>query len=137
MFKRFISIFVIESVALYLTSQVASGLVFSRGIQSLVVTGIALAVASYLVRPIINILLLPINLVTFGLFKWVSHAITLFIIDLLLSEFAIQGFRFAGFSSKYIDIPVFAIPAGALSYLVFSLTIDAITSVIYWLIDRN
>ena len=137
MIKRFISVFVIESVALYLVSQIASGLMFTRGIQSLIVTGVALALASFFVKPIINILLLPINLVTFGVFKWVSHAVTLYIVDLLLAEFAVNSFKFAGLSSKYIDMPPINLPSGIPSYLAFSLTIAAITSIIYWLLDRK
>lgn len=126
--------FVVECVALYLATQIATGLVFEKGPQSLILTAAALTVASLLVRPIINILLLPINLLTFGIFRWVSHAIVFFLVDLVLSEFSIQGFNFPGFHSQYLDLPATAFNPGVASYLAFSFLIAIITSFIYWLV---
>lgn len=136
MIKKLLRAFVIETTALYLASQIAQGLSFEKGVQSLLLTGFALGIASFVIRPIINILLLPINLVTFNLFKWLSHAVTLFLVDLLLSEFSIGGFRFLGLVSDYLDIPAITLDPGVLSYLAFSVIIATIANVIYWVVDK-
>ena len=91
-------------------------------------------ISSLLVKPLINILLIPVNLVTFGLFRWVSSAIALYIVTLVVPGFSIIGFDFAGWASKWIDIPAFAIPPGILAFIAVSFLLSIITSLIYWLI---
>ncbi len=132
--KRFIRIFVVEVVVLYFVSQIAGGLIFENGNISLVITAIALAIASLTVKPVINLLLLPLNLLTFGLFRWLGGAITLFLVDLVLNQFRIADFFLRGYKSDLIVIPSLHLPAGVLSYLAFSFLISFITTIIYWLV---
>jgi putative membrane protein len=132
--KKLFRTYLIEAVVLYLVSQIASGLVFQQGIKSLLITAAALTIGSYLVKPIITVLILPLNLITFGLFRWVAHAIVLFLVDLVLEEFAVSGFVFGGFTSSWLDLPGLSLPAGPLAYIAFSFLLSAITSVIYWLV---
>lgn len=132
--KKLFKTFVIEAAVLYLVSLSSEGLVFSQGIRSILLTAGALTVATYLVRPIITILLLPLNLITFGLFKWVSHAIVLFLVDLVLDEFSVVGFRFLGFFSDWISIPTITLPQGALAYIGFSLLLALGTGLLHWII---
>src|SRR5581483_2758663 len=94
--KRIVRIFIIEGVTLYLVSLVTNGLVFKNGISSLVLTSIGLTIATLFVKPIINLLLLPLNLLTFGFFRFLTNAITLFLVDLVLTDFTINEFFFKG-----------------------------------------
>lgn len=132
--KRILRGFLIEIGVLYLVTQIASGLNFANGLQSLAITGIALALAVFVVRPIINVLLLPINLVTFGVFRWLSQALTLYVVDLILPEFSITHFSFAGFSSEWFYIPAYSTASIVLSYILFSLLISLISGIIHWLV---
>lgn len=136
MLRKIIRAFVIETSALYLVLQIAQGLVFAKGIQSLIITGIALALASFLIRPVINILLLPINLITFNFFKWASHAVTLFLVDLVLTEFAITSFTFRGLNSDYLSLPQIFFEQGVVAYLAFSILIATIANAIYWVVEK-
>ncbi len=131
--KKILRTILIEAVALYLTSLIAKGMIFEKGLQSLVMTAIALSFASIFVRPVINILLLPINLVTFNLFRFIASAITLFIIDLILSEFQILFFSFNGLNSPYLFLPPINIPI-PLAYVAFSIMISTIAGIFHWLV---
>jgi len=135
MVKKILRVFVIETTALYLTSVWIQGLVFQKGPQSIVLTGFALAVAALLVKPIINILILPINLVTFNVFKSTSHAITFFLVDLALAEFSITSFRYPGLTSELLDIPPLFFEQGVAAYLAFSIVVSVIAYIIYWLME--
>lgn len=130
--KRLLRHFVIDTTCLYLVSQFVSGLVFSRGIFTLLVTGAVLSITTVLVKPIINILLLPINLITFGLFKWVAYAVTLYLVTLLVSDFSITGFHFSGLSTYLFSIPSINLP-GVLGIIAFSFLISLLTSIILWI----
>lgn len=131
--KSLLRHYVIDTFALYLASTVTSGLVFTQGLKTLLLAGIGLMAASLLVRPLINILILPLNLITFGLFKWVSSAVALYLVTLIVPGFSIANFVFLGLSSEWLSIPSFTLH-GVFAYVGFSFFISLITSFMYWLI---
>lgn len=133
--KRIIRVFAISIVSLYLASQVADGMVFGDGSTTLIYTGIALTLTSFLGKPIISILLLPLNLVTFGFFRWVSSAIALYIVTLIISDFRIDYFLFEGLQSKWLDIPSMNLK-GVWAFVGFAFVLSFISSSIHWFTDK-
>ena len=97
--------FVIETIALYFASQIVNGMVFKNGYTTLAFAGLALMLISTVVKPVINILLLPINLITFGLFKWVGVVVALYLVTLVVPGFEINGFNYAGLNSYWLNLP--------------------------------
>lgn len=132
--KTIIKRLIVESVVLYLVIQITTGLEFQNGNTSLLMAGFALMIASLFIRPVINLLLLPLNLLTFGFFRFMANAITLYIVDLVLVEFNIHAFFFKGYPGTLVSLPSVGFPEGPLSYLAFSFLISFVTSIIYWLI---
>ncbi len=131
--KAILRQYVFETVTLYISSQVASGMVFEKGTATILMAGIGLTIATLIVRPLVNILILPLNLITFGLFKWVSSAVALYLVTLIVPGFKITLFFFEGFSSKWIDIPSFQLE-GVLAYIAYSFLISFIASLLHWLV---
>jgi putative membrane protein len=131
--KRILRHFVIDTYSLWLTSLCASGMVFGRGFITLLLAGVGVTLVSVIAKPVINLLLLPLNLLTFGVFRWVAAAIVLFLVTLLVKDFAISGFAFSGFSNKWIELPALNFH-GILAFVGFSFILSIITSFIYWLI---
>lgn len=126
--------FVIDSVSLYLVSLFVGGLVFEKGMTTLFLAGAVLAITTMLVRPVINLLLLPINLITFGLFKWIGHAVSLYIVTLVVPGFKILEFDFAGIATFWFVIPPIFF-TGILALIAFSFLISTISSLIYWIFN--
>ena len=131
--KRILRHFIIDTFCLWVVSQTANGMVFERGFITLLVAGMGLTGVSLLAKPVINLMLLPINLITFGLFRWVASAVMLYLVTLIVKDFKIAFFSFTGFASKWIDIPSLHFE-GALAFIGFSFILSIITSFIYWLI---
>lgn len=131
--KRLVKHYVIDTFSLWVVANTATGMLFERGTQTLLATGLALMGTFLLAKPIINLLLLPLNLVTFGLFRWVSSAVVLYIVTLIIRDFKIISFDFSGFSNKWIEIPQIHFE-GILAFIGFSFLLSIITSFIYWLI---
>lgn len=125
--------FTIDTYCLWLTSNFASGMVFGKGLQTLLLAGIGITLVSVLAKPVINLLLLPLNMISFGIFRWVGSAVILFLVTLLVKNFRIEYFSYTGLSSKWFDIPVLHFD-GVLAFVAFSLVLSVITTVIYWLI---
>jgi uncharacterized membrane protein YvlD (DUF360 family) len=130
--KKILRIILVELAGLYIAAQIATGLSFQNQAEGFLITGLALGIAMYSVKPIINLLLLPLTLATMGAFKIIGHAITLYIVDIALSQFEIVGFHFAGFTSEIFDLPAINFEKGPLAYLAFSLLIWFFTGLINW-----
>lgn len=130
--KKIIRNYVINTVSLYLVSMLTEGLLFEKGIESLLLAGVGITLVSLLVKPIINLLLLPINLITFGLFRWVSSAIALYLVTLIVPGIRISGFFFAGLSSQWIDVPAVSL-GGVFAFIAFSFILSLFVSAMTWL----
>jgi putative membrane protein len=130
--KRIIRHYLIDTGSLWAVSSLASGMVFESGTRTLLMAGVGLMFASLFAKPVINMLLLPINLITFGLFRWVSSAVVLYIVTLLVQDFKIAHFRFDGFTSKWFDLPPLYFE-GMLAFVGFAFMLSIITSFLYWL----
>ena len=130
--RKIIRHYVLDTFSLFLASQIASGMTFEKGFETLFITGAALTVTTMLAKPIINILLLPINLITFGLFKWVSSAIALYLVTMVVPGFKIIQFLFSGLTTRYFDFPSVSLE-GTMAYIAFSFLLSLITSVLFWI----
>jgi len=132
--KKILKIFTIEVIALYTTLQAVSGMVFDNYFEGIIITGIALAIGMIFLKPIVNILLLPLTLATLGIFRFISHAIVLWIVDTALIQFKIVEFNFPGLTSQYLDLPSVHYTNVFMAYFAFSLTLSIITGVLNWLL---
>jgi len=133
--KAILKIYITCTLSLYLAFSAFGGMELSEGINSILLAGVGLSLLSLFVKPLINLLLLPLNLITFGLFRWVSSAIALYLVTLVVPGFKIVGFIFNGLSSKWIDIPAINL-SGMFAIIAFSLVISVISSILHWLISR-
>lgn len=131
--KKILRFFVVDTLSLYIIANSTSGIIFQNGIQTLLLAGLGLSLASVVVRPIINILLLPINLITFNLFKWGSATIALYLVTLVVPGFFVQGFTFPGYSSLWFDIPGVSLE-GILAFVAISFILSLLSAIIIWLI---
>lgn len=129
---KILKYFVIDTVTLYIVSLNIRGMSFDGGVKTLLLAGVVLAIAQFLIKPLINLLLLPINLLTFGLFKWVSYAVTLYLVTLLVSGFKITEFYFSGLSSYWFSLPVISL-SGIFAFVAFSFLISTVSSIISWI----
>lgn len=63
--RSLLKVYLVYTLSLFLASRIFAGIVFENGWQSILFAGAGMALVSLLVKPIINILLLPLNLITF------------------------------------------------------------------------
>lgn len=124
--------FIIDTIALYMVSEATVGINFALGATTLVLAGAVLMLATTVIKPILNILLLPLNLITFGLFKWVTYAVTLYLVTLVVPGFGIGNFVFPGYNSYWISIPALSL-GGLLAFIAFSFIISFASSVLHWI----
>ena len=103
--RNFIVKVIANMASFYVAQYFVEGFTLSNTWQAYVVTAIIFMLFNLLVGPIIKLLLLPINLLTLGLFRWLTSVLLLYIFDILYTGVSIVGYHFAGYSSPLIGLP--------------------------------
>ncbi|MBI2590985.1 MAG: phage holin family protein [Candidatus Blackburnbacteria bacterium] len=129
--KRFLRSFFIHILVVWFVANNFGGISYQNNIQYLALGALALTLADSLLKPLINLLLLPFNLVTLGLFRWVSGVITLYVATTLVRGFSIVAFTYPGFQSNMFIIPAMTFSAFA-AFIVVSFVISVISSFLFW-----
>lgn len=130
--KTILRYFLINTVSLWITTEVIKGLSYSGGFQVLLMGGLAFTLINMLLIPLLKILLLPLNLLTLGIFAWATNVLALYALTSVVPQFRLAPFYFTGFSANG-----FVIPGAYLSTLwvalAASLMIGFLTHLLHWI----
>jgi putative membrane protein len=133
MIRLFFRTISINLLGIYLASQILGGIiVYIGGISTLLLAALVISAVNLFVRPIVNLLLLPINLVTLGMFRWISNLLTLFFVTRLISNLQIRAFDFWGANIGGIIIPPIHFSA-FMAFVVATITLTLTFHFLYWL----
>ncbi|KKU62953.1 MAG: Membrane protein [Candidatus Amesbacteria bacterium GW2011_GWA1_47_16] len=125
----------INLASVYIAAKILSGvIVYIGGYQTLLLAAIVIAVVNLLVRPVINLLLLPIHLLTLGVFRWLANLATMYIVIWLIPNLSIQPFTFPGLNLSYIIIPSIKFSAFG-AFIVSTLVLTLTFHFLYWLLQ--
>ena len=94
--KKMLRMFIFSAIALYLTSLWNFGFVISYDVNVFFQSVLIIAVAYYLVLPISKVILLPLNILTFGMVSFGVFVLFLYIMDAHLSFIQINDWVFKG-----------------------------------------
>lgn len=88
---RFIANWIVNGLALYIVSQIVTG-IYLEGFGAALLAAAVIGLVNALVKPILILATLPINFVTLGLFTFVVNAVMLLLASALTPGFRIDGF---------------------------------------------
>lgn len=132
--KGFFQETAINTVALYTATFLFSGISISGGFWSFFTASVLLTIGFRILKPILNIITLPLNVITFGLFQTLVVSFIVFLITLLYPQMKISEFHFQGFEFSGIIIQPFFVSL-LLSYIIISVTIYLVNRSFFWLFD--
>lgn len=98
--RYFVSLF-----SIWITAQLLPTLFIAPGWQPLLVSAFVLTILSLLIVPIVKILFIPINLMTFGLLSWFIHVVTVYLLTIIVPEVEIRTWTFPGATWAGFVIP--------------------------------
>lgn len=124
---------VVHLGVLWFVATYIGGISFGSDPKVLAMGALALALVDGLIKPFINLLLLPFNLVTLGTFRWLSSVLALYISTLAVPGLAVSAFTYPGLESSFFIIPTLTFSL-LWAYIVLGVVISFIVSVIFWLI---
>lgn len=124
----------INFLALFLLAEMTKGISYANSPLTLFWAAFSLYLLNWLVKPLLNLLLMPINLVTLGALKWLINAVVFFLVTLFVANFKITNFTFPG-----ISISGFVIPSVTITFfwalILISFMFEIIVSAINWLFN--
>jgi putative membrane protein len=130
--KRLLRNTIVNGTALALVVQLLPGVIVAGGLRTYVLSGLVLSLLNWIVKPILNILSLPFNMVTLGLFSFFSNAIllyllTFFVTEIRITSFTFQGYTFAGFIAPAIHFNSF------FAYIVAAALLSLFINFFHWI----
>lgn len=134
MVKKYGRLFLINITSIWLVSQVVAGITFKGGLSTLVTAGLVLTLVNLAIKPLINLLLLPINLVTLGTFRWLVNVLVLWLVTAIVPQFQINAFTFSGLNWQGFIIPSLAL-GKFWAFVLISFLISLVTGFLLWLTE--
>lgn len=130
--KTALRYFLINLGSLWVTTKIIPGLTYTGGVKSLIVGGLAFMLINLILVPLLKILFLPLNLLTVGLFAWLTNVLALYALTTVVSDFKLVPYTFAGFSVNGIVIPSYELSTFLVA-IAASFLIGIITHFLQWL----
>lgn len=131
--KGIVKNIVINAGSLYALSQLLAGVKVLGGIQTFLLAGIVFYLISFTIKPILQILTLPFNLATLGMFFIITNAILLYLLTVLVPQIIVSAFIFPGASVAGFVIPKIYFST-LFAYIISAFILSTITSIIQWFI---
>jgi len=103
--KNFFRNVLYNSFAIFFISQLLPGVKVYGGLPTYVLGGFALTLLLVLLKPILNILALPLNLITMGMFSFVVNVIIFYLLTVLVVGISVTSFTFPGYEYLGFIIP--------------------------------
>lgn len=109
--KYLVRVLLFNIFGLWFTAQILPTLTLSSGWQPLILAGVTLSLLMLVVKPVLKILFIPINLLTFGLASLLINVIVIYLLTIFVPEVQIRSWQFPG-----ITFAGFVVPAVFLTY---------------------
>lgn len=125
----------LNSFSLWLTSLVATGLTIHGGLTTLALGGFVMLLIQKFVKPILQVITLPLNIITLGFFSWVLNVLSLYLLTIFVQEIKVLAFTFSGANLAGFIIPKLEFNQ-LTAFVAVSLTLTVIQKLIDWVINR-
>lgn len=132
--RSIIKTLAVNTAALYILSLAIPAITFSGGFKTYLTAAFVLLLLNFLVKPVLNLILLPLNILTLGMFRWVTSTIILWLGSVFVQGLHIGVFLFAGFSYQGIMLPPMELSV-FWTTVVAAFLFSIATSFLEWIID--
>lgn len=133
--KKFLRYWFIYFISLKLISEIVPVFVFSKGNETILVVAAVFTFFEFFLKPLVKFLLLPLNLLTLGLTRWVVNVIGLYLTTLLVADFALSPYNFPGGSWGGFVAPPIKLSL-ITTYILVSFVLNLSFSLIRWLLKK-
>lgn len=133
--KSFFRNCLFNAFSIFFLSSVLPGVKISGGFFTYILGGIALTLLFILLRPVLNLLSLPLNIVTLGMFSFLSNVLIFYLLTLFVTGISITNFTFPGLSYNGFVIPSIYFNT-LFAFIIVSFLQSLCVSFLNWLIEK-
>jgi uncharacterized membrane protein YvlD (DUF360 family) len=131
--KLLLKKYFVITLSLFLLTQIISAITIQGGWKSLFYSSFVLTILFYIARPIANLVLLPINILTLNLASWLINILIFFIWTRLTAEVKIESWQFNGLNVGLLVISPISLASWQV-ILIGGVVITIIVQFLDWLI---
>lgn len=92
MIKSVLKAVFLNLFAFYTASLILSGILVFSDLKSFIVGVLFVSLANIVIRPLVNLLLLPFHLISFGLFRWLANFVVIYLLVSYVPGIHLYGF---------------------------------------------
>ncbi len=133
--KKHLRLYLINLAALAITAHFIDGVSYQGGFWSLAWIALIFLLVETFLKPLAKLLLLPINLITLGTFRWVINVLVLYLVTRITPELTVIGFYFKGFTYQGFTIPAMNISL-VWTFILASFFISWVSATLIWLAKK-
>lgn len=133
--KNFFRNCLFNSFSIFFLSQILPGVKVSGGLFTFLLGGLALTLLLVLLKPVLNLLALPFNILTLGFFSFISNIIIFYLLTVLVTGISISSFMFPGISYFGFVIPQIYFNT-LFAFLIVSFLQSICVSFLNWLMEN-
>ena len=134
--KKFLRNWFINSVALAIIGWLFTGLEVSYQLYDFFLAALLLTVIIKLMKPVFDLVFLPLNLLTLGVFRWTRTVISLGLLIYIANGVNLKEFYFPGLRLGAIEIQTFSAPS-FISLVVGAILLNLCKKAIRWILKTK
>jgi uncharacterized membrane protein YvlD (DUF360 family) len=122
LFRRII----LNAIAIAIVAYLMPGLSYGDNLTNLLIAAAILALANAILKPFLKILLLPLNVITLGLFGWFINVIILYLVT-MIGPLSINPFTLDIGGTTIVFSTLFA-------FIIITFALSIVGSLVSWLV---
>src|SRR6266550_2227230 len=134
--KTILKSIIFYTISLYVVSELFSGLRISGGLPTVFLGGLILAGMSLILKPVLQIISFPINLITLGLFSFVINAGLLYLMTRFVPRISVHAFTLHSIMYKSVALPRISLNI-FLAFIFISFMVSFIATILMWLTKNS
>lgn len=135
--KHLIRNILIAIISIYLLSIINGGFSYSGDYRTLLLAGFVMFFLDTIVEPVLNIIFIPINFITAGVFKWIIAVALFYALIYFVPAVHLSSWLFPGYILAIPRLPVFHIPSYNFTFwpnlVLLSFTYNFVSGILKWL----
>lgn len=141
--KKLLRRIIISIGSIYVVTFINGGFYYDNGFQTLFLAGFVMFFLDTIVEPVLNIIFLPINFLTAGLFKWVIGVGLLYALTYFVPAVHITPWTFSGYTlviPNTPQIPQISIPPYSFNFwtnlVLVSFMFNFVSGIFHWILEE-
>ena len=90
-FRKLVLQIIVAILGIWLATELIDGVEFTGSLKTLCYAGLILGFINFFIKPILNLITLPLRMITFGLFSLVINMGIVWLIEIIFPQLEISG----------------------------------------------